>query len=535
MQKKGYLNFVLHAHLPFVRHPEYECFLEENWLFEAISETYLPLLRVFNRLNDDNIPFRITLSISPTLASMLGDELLQNRYIVHLERLIELGEKEVDRTKNDPDFAPVARMYLDLFRQNLTDYTELYRNNILRGFRSLEKEGYLEIITTTATHSFLPLYENYPETIEAQIQTAIIFHGRAFGREPEGFWLPECGYFPGLEKQLKSYNLKYFFTAAHGILFAGEKSPYGVYAPVVTPNGVAAFGRDIPSSHAVWSAEEGYPGDASYREFYRDIGFDLPVDYIGPYIHDGEIRVNTGFKYYSVTGKTDNKLPYRPSKAAKKAEEHAENFLYNRLKQVDKLATIMDRPPVIVCPYDAELFGHWWFEGPLWLEQLFRKIHQRQDGLELVTPTDYLKKFPQNPEGTPSFSSWGNNGYSEVWLDGSNDWIYRHIHKAIDRMSELVSRFPDENGLKVRALNQAAREVLLSQASDWPFIIKTGTTVPYAEKRIKEHLYNFTRIYENLSRNTVKTEWLTRIEKRNNVFPDIDYRIFKRKGKEERL
>ena len=173
---------------------------------------------------------------------------------------------------------------------------------------------------------------------------------------------------------------------------------------------------------------------------------------------------------------------------------------------------------------------NWWFEGPQWLESLIRLMAESDDGLEMLTPSDYLEVYPDNPRGEPTFSSWGNKGYAEVWIDGSNDWIYRHVHKAIERMKDLVKRYPAESGLKLRVLNQAAREVLLSQASDWPFIIKTGTTIPYAEKRIKEHLYNFNRIYDNLCRNTVDTEWVTGIEKKNNVFPDIDYRIFKENG-----
>ncbi|MBN1648595.1 MAG: DUF1957 domain-containing protein [Spirochaetales bacterium] len=528
-RNKGYLNFVLHAHLPFVRHPEYERFLEENWLFEALSETYLPLLRVFEQLKADRIPFRLTLSISPTLASMLNDEFLQGRYVSHLKRLIELSEKELKRLKNDRQFKPLAKMYNELFSRNLHDFYEVYKKNILKGLRQLEKDGYLDIITTAATHSFLPLYQNYPAAIDAQIQTAVISHGRLFGKEPSGMWLPECGFFPGLERYLKSSNLNYFYSSAHGILFAEEKPKSGVYAPLDCGNGVLAFGRDNVMTNAVWSAEDGYPGDFAYREFYRDIGFDLPADYILEYIQPDGMRVNTGFKYYRITGKTEDKKAYIPEDAAEKAKEHAENFLYKIKNKIRKIAPLMDKPPYIAAPFDAELFGHWWFEGPIWIDQVLRMIAADEEkSIELVCPSDYLKKQKNHQKALPSFSSWGNKGYAEVWLDGTNDWIYRHTHKAIERMQELVIRFPNESGLKERVLNQAAREVMLAQASDWPFIMETGTTVPYAVRRVKEHLFNFTTIYDNLSRGNVNTEWLTKLEKKNNVFPDIDYRIFLR-------
>jgi 1,4-alpha-glucan branching enzyme len=308
-----------------------------------------------------------------------------------------------------------------------------------------------------------------------------------------------------------------------------------VFAPICCPNGTHAFGRDPASSNAVWSPEEGYPGDFSYREFYRDIGFDMPIDYIGPHIHNRELRVQTGFKYFAITGKTGEKRSYRPEEALIKVEEHAENFLYNREKQIKKLSQLMDRPPVIICPFDAELFGHWWYEGPRWLDKVIRKIGKEHESITLSTPTDYLDQYPDNQRSVPSLSSWGNKGYSEVWLNGNTDWIYRHVHKAIERMVELAERFPNEKGLKERALNQAAREVLLSQASDWPFIIRTGTTIPYAIKRVEEHICNFTTIYDNLCRNTVNTEWLTGVEKKNNILPDIDYRLFAKKSTVSRI
>ncbi|WP_028974853.1 glycoside hydrolase family 57 protein [Spirochaeta cellobiosiphila] len=522
---KATLTFVLHAHLPFVRHPEFDSFLEEKWLFEAINETYLPLLRVFERLERDNIPFKLTMSISPTLSSMLEDELLQQRYLTHLDSLIELSQKEVERNKGNEQFLTLSKMYLDLFESNKKDFLK-YKNRILKGFIYYQKLGFIEIITTSATHAFLPLYKKYKKNISAQIQVALDHHSLLFGKPPKGFWLPECGYFQGVESYLRDSGIDYTFAAAHGLIFADNSPIDGVYAPIKTPDGVSFFARDLQSTTAVWSSEEGYPGDPSYREFYRDIGWDLPLDYIEPYIEQGKIRVNTGLKYYAITGKTDNKQPYRPIDAYEKVREHADNFLYNRSKQVAKLEPLMDKAPNIVCPFDAELFGHWWFEGPLWLEEVFRGIASGAYNLELTTPSEYLENHPSPQVATPSFSSWGNKGYAEVWLDGSNDWIYPHTHKIIQRMQELAGRFPDVTGRKERVLNQAAREVLLSQASDWPFIIKTGTTVPYATKRVKEHIFNFNQIYDTMCRNAVSTEWLTKLEKKNNLFPKIDYRIF---------
>ena len=522
----GYMILMLHMHLPFVRHPEHESFLEENWLFEAISETYLPLLRMFDRLEADQVPFRVAVAVSPTLVAMLEDELLQERYVRHLETLLELGDRELERTKDDPALHTIARMYRELFQQNYDDFIERYERRILRGFDYYSKKGRVELLTSAATHAYLPVYEAYPETVNVQVQLASREHQRVFGKPARGFWLPECGYFPGAEDFLKEHGFDYFFTATHGMLFSEERPEAGVYRPALCPNGVTVFGRDLYSANAVWSGRDGYPGDGRYRDFYRDIGYDLALDYIGKYIHEGSVRIPTGYKYHAITGDTDQKVYYDPEVAAEAVKKHADDFVEKQKRLVQRLAPLMDAPPVISSPYDAELFGHWWFEGPQWLEAVIRRLVSSETGISMATPSEYLRNHAAVQTVRPAFSSWGNQGYSEVWIDGKNDWMYPHVHRAVERMVELVRRYPDESGLKARALAQAAREVLLSQSSDWPFMMRAGTTVPYAERRVKEHIYNFTSIYDGLCRGSVDTEWLTRLERRHNLFPDLDYRIF---------
>lgn len=522
---KGYLALVLHAHLPYVRHPEDENCLEERWLFEAITETYIPLIESFNRLVEEGVPFRLTVSLSPPLVSMLTDSLLQERYVKHLNKLIELAEKEVYRTRNTP-FHETALMYRETFYRARYVFCEQYGRNLVRAFKNLAEQGRLEIITCAATHGFLPLMMINRNAVRAQIGVAVDLHTRHFGQPPKGIWLPECGYTPGIDEILKEFGLRFFFTDSHGILYASHRPRFGLFAPIYCPTGVAAFGRDIESSKQVWSADEGYPGDFNYREFYRDIGYDLDYEYIKPYIHPSGIRVHTGFKYHRITGRTEDKQPYVPHKARKKAIEHAGNFMFNREHQVAYLSTLMDRPPLVVAPYDAELFGHWWFEGPIFLEYLIRKIHYEQNTLELITPSDYLRMFPCNQVARPCASTWGNKGYNEVWLCQANDWIYRHLHMAADRMTELANNYPRAEGLMLRALKQAARELLLAQSSDWAFIMSTGTMVDYAVKRTKRHLLNVLGLYEQIKYNRLEEQWISELEWRNNIFPDIDYRLY---------
>lgn len=523
---KGYLAIVLHAHLPYVRHPEHEFFLEERWLFEAITECYVPLINVFESLTRDNIPFKITMSITPTLMSMLTDELLQERYSKHITKLIELAEKECTRTKNDPTFHHLAQMYLNFFIDASRTYHDKYQRNLLKAFKYFQDIGCLEIITCGATHGYFPLLGVKREIIRAQVGVAVDHYTKNMGRKPKGIWLPECAFNPGDDQILDEFGLKYFFVDTHGIMFADTRPKYGIYAPVYCPSGVAVFGRDTETSKQVWSSQEGYPGDYDYREYYRDIGWDLEYEYVKPYIHPNGFRINTGIKYYRITGKTPDKKPYNPEAGRRKAEIHAGNFMFNREKQIDYLADIIDRKPLIVSPYDAELFGHWWFEGPHFLNSLCRKIVQEQDTFKLITPSEYLQEYPVNQVTVPSASSWGLKGYHEVWLDECNDWIYRHLHKAGERMMELATMFPYATGDLLRALKQAARELLLAQSSDWAFIMKTGTMTEYAHKRTKIHLHRFNGLYEDIKWNKINPAWLSELEMKDNIFPDIDYRYY---------
>jgi 1,4-alpha-glucan branching enzyme len=523
---KGYLCLVLHTHLPYVRHPEFEDFLEEDWLYEAITETYIPLINMMERLVADNVDFRLTFSLTPTLITMLEDPLLQERYLKHINKLIELSHHEIERTSWQHDFQGLAVMYLNSFCK-ARDTFEKYNRNLVTAFKNMQDMGKIEIITCGATHGFFPLMDVCKESVRAQLKVAVSHYETALGRKPQGIWLPECGYQPGHDELLKESGIRFFFTDSHGVLHGSPRPKYGVFAPVYCRGtGVACFARDLESSKQVWSSIEGYPGDYCYREFYRDIGFDLDFEYIKPYIHPDGIRINTGIKYYRITG-SEEKKPYDPDLARETAASHAGNFLFNREKQVEYLHDFMGKKPIIVSPYDAELFGHWWYEGPMWLEFLIRKIHFDQKTIKMITPSEYLHENPRNQVITPSLSSWGYKGYAEMWMQGTNDWVYRHLHKGSERMTELAKTFSHNHidDVKRRALNQALRELLLAQSSDWAFILGSGTHTDYAVRRTKEHLLRFTRLYDEIKANTVDESWLSEIEYKDKIFPNIDYRV----------
>jgi 1,4-alpha-glucan branching enzyme len=526
---QGYLSIVLHAHLPYVHHPEYEHFFEENWLFEAMTECYLPLIAMLDRLQQDAVDYRLTLSISPTLLTMWRDPLLQTRYLAHLQTQLELTEKEIIRTAAQPEQLKLAFMYQHLFRSTLCSYRDHYQCDVLSAFIKHQQTGKLELITTTATHAFLPLLNISTAAVRNQIKIGIDTFKQATGISPRGFWLPECAYFPGLETLLQAEGIGYFFVETHGVLDAQTPDPQrAVYAPLRCQNGVTAFGRDPASAQQVWSAETGYPGDGAYREYYSDIGFQLDLDYLAPYILDGNTRINTGVKYQRITGQGLAKQWYNPEAALAQVRQHAADFVQQRQAQVAALREQLDMPPIIVAPYDAELFGHWWFEGPHWLEAVLRLLSEHKSSLQAINCSEFLDLNLPCHTANPVASSWGENGYSSYWLNESNEWIYPLLHKASVELEKLIADLQGKavNALQQRALNQALRSLLLAQASDWPFILKAGTTVAYAKKRLTDHLARFNYLHDAIRKNRINERYLTALEVIDDIFPELDFRDY---------
>lgn len=528
--KKGYFVLVLHAHLPYVNHPDFPQFMEERWLFEAITETYIPLLRVFEKLERDGIRFKITMSITPPLMEMLANPDLKKKYQEHLDKLIELSKKEVERTsKENPKKHKMAKFYLQDFT-NIKEYYSRLDGNLIGAFAKFQQKGYLEIITCNATHGFLPLMARYPEAVNAQIEIGVQTYKRHIGKSPNGIWLAECAYVPGIDRFLKENNLSFFFVDSHALWYGDPAPRYGVYRPVITPNNVFVFARDPESSQQVWSAEVGYPSDYRYREFYRDIGFDREDWYIAPNMDPSGQRCNTGIKYHRITGKDvdlNKKELYDIDEAKKTVKEHAKDFATKKKLQVEKLYDNFNGvEPVIVAPFDAELFGHWWYEGPLFIEELFRQLHAI-DEVVPTTPPEVISSLEMIQIVTPAASSWGSNGYNEVWLNRKNDWIYRHLDEAVERMIELSKKYQNTHDpLTKRALNQMARELLLAQSSDWAFIMTTGTTVEYAVNRTKTHMKRFLELYDQVISGKINERELKILEWVDGIFPDIDFRIY---------
>jgi len=522
---EGYLLLLLHAHLPYIRYPEHEQHLEEAWLHEAIIESYIPLLNVFDDLLNDKTDFRITLSLTPSLLEMLSDKLLMTRFQQYLDSRIELAERELSRTRSEPGLGRLAQMYHEGFLKTKRLFEDTFRKDLISAFRSIYQSGKVELITSAATHAYLPLHMSDQDSIRTQITLGVNTFRRHFDTKPSGIWLPECGYAPGLDEKVREVGINYFFLESHGLLNASPRPKKSIYRPVRTPSGPIAFGRDTESAKQVWSSRDGYPGDVDYRDFYRDIGFDLDHEYLKPYLPGGT-RTFTGIKYFRITGKTADKKLYDREQGLRKAALHAEHFMQEREKQVLFLREKLKTRPLITAAYDAELFGHWWYEGPEWLRFVLRNLSLQKRAFRFITPSEFCAENRVLETVTPAASSWGKNGYSAVWLDPSNSWVYRHLKKASQQMTELSRRHQKAEGLMERALNQALRELLIAQASDWPFMMKMGSAAQFAETKFREHISNFFMLSADIHQGRLRETVVESLEKKTSIFRDIDFRTY---------
>ena len=509
----GQLAIVLHAHLPYVRKNEKNS-LEEDWLFQAIVECYIPLLQVIESSQKENPNnTKLTISLSPTLLSLLENKQIQETFPSWVKTrkdfLNELPEKE----KKASEF----------LMRNINDkylYWKSCSGNLIERFNILKNSGNLDILTCAATHGYLPILRENPETVKGQINTAIRFHEKFFGTKPLGIWLPECAYYENLDEILFNSGIRYAVLDGHGILNASPRPRYGVYAPICSKKGVAFFGRDSESTLPVWSARDGYPGNSVYREFHKDLGWELPVSQLQK---KGIPSVRPlGLKYFKITNNDvslGSKEFYLENEANKKVEEHADNYLLERSKQLKTLTSSSSFEPLLIAPFDAELFGHWWYEGPLFISNILKKSPEYS--IKLTNLKEFLLQKPNLQICDPSPSSWGQGGYHNYWINEKNAWIVPEITKAGSMFVNLSSK-QIKHEFSKRLFDQAARELLLSESSDWSFILRAGTTTELARERIKRHLYRFWKLVKMIEDpSKIDLKFIDEVEEEDKIFPDI--------------
>ncbi|MDR0637850.1 MAG: DUF1957 domain-containing protein [Spirochaetaceae bacterium] len=499
--------------------------------FEEINENLLPLLLIFERLEQDKVPFKMVLALSPLLCSALGNKKVMARYLKYLDRQIAFGKKEGTRSMGYEPLAALVNGYLEHFVRT-KKYLEKKNYDILEMLRHFNRTGGIEILASPATDCYLPFYTSYPEVIRAQLAAALSSAKKFLGDEPVGLWLTDLAYSTDLDDPILDYNFNYTIVDTHGLLLADPPPSTGSFYPVRTKKGLVVFARDFYLSKALCEIDE-----ECYRDNSRDAGYELPREAVERFCGAEGERNPTGYKYWFRSRQSGcvQGIYYNAEKARKKAANAAKDYVSACEDRLEKAAAAMggEKRPVSIIAVDIDTFGRNWIEGSSFLESFFREMHARKE-VELTTPYAFLSK-----EGTalskaasletvtPLYSSCGIMGYAEIVLDSSNDWIYRHIFRAIERMMEIAERF-DDSGIRERFLNQAAHELMLSQNALLAAMLSDDSKAAYAKAEIEEHLENFTAIYESLGHNFMSAKWLAFLEERDYVFPELNYRMFKK-------
>ena len=514
----------------------------EESFYECMMETYVPLVNMISELWDEGIPAKITVGITPILAEQMADEHLKDGFNKYVEGRIIAAKKDEERfgprgETPDPDRYHVARFYLNWFEKIYSDFNNKWGRDVIAGFRKFQDLGAIEVTTSAATHCFSPLLSK-DASLNCQFKVGVESYKRHFGREPRGTWLPECAYRPGnteragVEKWLYKNGLKYFFTESDvikGGQTAEMRRVFGAYGNIEyipaasrKPTGldtyeaywlkdypVAVMGRQEQAGYQVWSADQGYPGDGQYREFHKKDD-------------------KSGLHYWRLTSKNTDlgfKELYNPEVAAERVRENSDHYA-GLIQQLltDQLKST-GNPGLVLASFDTELFGHWWFEGITWIKEVIKKL-RTYTAVEMQTASEYLEAHPPTKAIELPESSWGAGGHFEVWYNNQTEWMWPIIHEAEKQMEQAEANGRGKSELSDRALDQALRELLLIQSSDWPFLITTGQAWQYAKDRFNGHVERFHKIIDMVNNNNVDPGTLKEFEDIDNCFPALSHTWF---------
>ncbi|MCA9798724.1 MAG: DUF1957 domain-containing protein [Cyanobacteria bacterium HKST-UBA04] len=545
----GQVVLMLHSHLPYYRKHGMWPFGEEN-LYECMAETYIPLLDALYELRDEGIKPGITVGITPILAEQLADAHLQQGFLEFLDARIKAADEDLQRYPNDTlrshseHVAFLAQWYKDYYQNIRNSFEHKYNHHLLPFFKQLQDEGAIEIVTCAATHGFLPLL-GQDEAVDFQIKVGVETYKQHFDRAPKGIWLPECAYRPaipansyrllnggthppraGIDAFLHAHGIEYFFTEFHAIE-GSERSDsrraFGAYSSIsqvpmqvqgktglttyqpyfLKDYPVAVMGRCERASFQVWSADHGYPGDGLYREFHKK-------------------DTESGLHYWRLTSKDSDlgaKMLYDPVLAFEQTKSHADHYVGLLSGLLGHYDYEHGEPGMIMISYDTELFGHWWFEGVSFLKHLIRGIHQHPT-LTTNTASVALKAQPPKQAIELPESTWGAGGHYHVWANDDVTWTWTYIHQAEAKLFELAGTLdvPNLSPDAATTLNVAARQLLLLEGSDWPFLMTTGQAHDYAIERFNEHKDNFWALTEMLDTNQFDMSQVHAIAEQDNCF-----------------
>ena len=494
---------MLHTHLPYLRrNGTWPC--GEDFFHQAAAESYLPLLGTLTRLGERGLRDALTISVSPMVAHQMADPHMIRELELYLGRIELRALRQV--ANYDGVFADevkdLAAFYCTQARTQGELLDTLPGRSIASGLAALADAGAIEILGGPATHPYLPLIRE-PALAAAQLELGRTEHVRVLGRAPAGMWLPECAYAPGLAQLLDEHNVAH--VVVDGPTMLRSAGPGSTFAPRrIADSDVVAFSRNLDVTYRVWSPTGGYPTGRWYRDFFH---YDLEA----------------GFKNWRVTSvrkPLHRKRPYEPAQGEAAARRDAEDFAALIATTLEQHERETGRDGVIVAAYDTELFGHWWFEGPAFLEHLFALLEQHPS----VTPSSLAAARARMPEPEPVellAGSWGFRKDERSWVADETQWMWDALGEVEAETVRLTEKHAGTDG---EALAQLLREAFLLQSSDWPFMVLRGRNGDYAQDRFREHHERWRRLAGLLGRGSGRALSRAAVElfDVDNVLPDLD-------------
>ncbi len=491
-------------------------------LFTSISNTYIPLLNLLSKLEAEGVAVKLGIVLNASLCTLLSNARIQQQYIEWLDKRIAFGDTELERNKDNPDILKNVQSCLKKLQKDKIDFMQTYKSNLVRAFRRFADKGLLELIPTAATNMYMPHYADLKEVMNAQVETGLFAHKTFFGETGDGFYLPYMGWAKGIDKVLHSYGVNYTIIDARSFMFAEKLSETGIFYPARTAHSLVLFGRDNDTPKDI-KGENGFMSNPVYRCEQRDAGYELPAESLKTFLGEDPKRLQTEFKYWTTSA------VYNEEAAAQQAKNDADQFFEAKKSKLSQAQEYLaEKDATLACVIPLETLGTEWHEGILWLEHLIRRIAETED-LQMTFCKSCIKDLFLLQKIEPYPCSSEGTGYAENLLDNSNNWMMRYIRKASERMVDLTERFPTETGIKARLLNLAARQVLIAESNDWGKMIHEGRLPDFAMETFKDCILNFTAIFDSLASNTVSTEWLCNLEKKDLLFPWINYKVFSRK------
>jgi len=502
-------SLFLHTHMPYVRrNGDWPC--GEQWILEAWAECYLPIWSLVEDLSRGDLPGKLALTLVPVLAEQLQDEYLQDRLTAYLENRMRQAGEEIERLKGmgDEPRAALAALHRDRLSHLLEQFEVRWRGRMLEVLKEGMDSGRVEVLTSAATHSHMPSLGSN-SCRRAQIGLGVESYRRYFQRDPCGLWLPECSYTPELDETLEEFSppLRYVILDFGAV----ESSPEDAHTwepRRLGSTSLLALVRDLVAHDLVWTIE-GIPSHPYYRDYAKR----------------DEDGYGHGFHYWRITSLTtplDHKDIYRPEKAREQAREDARAFaaaIKGRRARIEEMMGNRSSPAVILAGYDTELLGHWWLEGPQWLREVVALL-----GEDMELPCMVAKKALEGrpPTLSPGLTAWTLEGDFTTWVNPSTTGIWEKVHQAERDFLALVPSMPERDPQEARVLRQAARELLLAEASDWTYMISRRKAEGYARERVGVHLDRFHRLLRMLKESDIDTATLFELEETDNIFPDLD-------------